>query len=98
MPLTVHHKSHLLTTSQLIQVSLLGFAFWFAVAILVRYFIATGSFSGTATASFCDGIALTWARGLYGPGAEQVLPGAACILWGVGCVMTAAYIDSYREE
>lgn len=49
------------------------------------------------TATFCDGIALTWGRGLYGSDPNQVTYGAAWILWGVGFFLLFAYLDDYRR-
>jgi len=46
---------------------------------------------GTVAATFCDGLAMNWARGLHGSSAEMVLPGAGWILWGAGWILLAAY-------
>ncbi len=58
--------------------------------------VISGATVGTASATLCDGVALMWFRSLYGPSAEAVLPGAACILWGVGWILAAAYWDGHR--
>lgn len=52
---------------------------------------------GTISATFCDGIALTWGRGLYGTDPEQIIFGAAWILWGVGLFLVSAYLDDQRR-
>ena len=46
----------------------------------------------TATAAFCDVAAMTWAPGLYGATAAEVLAGAVWILWGVGCALSLAFV------
>ena len=53
---------------------------------------------GSATATLADGLALSWARALYGPTPEMVLPGAALILWGAGWVFVAAYLEMARAK
>lgn len=53
--------------------------------------------AGTVAAACCDGIALTWARGLYGTDPAQIVLGAAWILWGVGCILLFALVDTYRQ-
>ncbi len=52
---------------------------------------------GLAAATFCDGIALTWVRGLYGSDPAQVTYGAAWILWGAGLFLLFAYLEDYRQ-
>jgi len=42
------------------------------------------------TAALLDGVALTWFQSLYGTQPEQILFGAAGLLWGVGTVLAAA--------
>jgi hypothetical protein len=49
----------------------------------------------TFTATFLDGIALTWFRQLYSPSFEVALHGSALILWAVGLGLLFAY---YLEE
>ena len=51
---------------------------------------------GTLAATCCDGIALTWGRGLYGDDPAMVTLGAAWLLWGVGFILLFAYLDDYR--
>ncbi len=51
---------------------------------------------GSAAATLADGLALSWARSLYGPTPELMLPGAALILWGAGWVFVAAYLELLR--
>jgi len=52
---------------------------------------------GTCSATICDGIALTWFRGLYGTDPELVLLGAAWILWGVFAFFAAAMFEAWRR-
>jgi hypothetical protein len=49
----------------------------------------------TFTATFLDGIALTWFRQLYSASFEVALHGSALILWAVGLGLLFAY---YLEE
>lgn len=51
---------------------------------------------GLMAATFCDGIALTWARDLYGSDAALITLGAAWILWGVGLFLLFAYLEDLR--
>jgi hypothetical protein len=48
----------------------------------------------SAAAMLCDGIALVWSP-IYGDGDR--LPGAAWILWGVGLILSAAFLDARRQ-
>jgi hypothetical protein len=52
---------------------------------------------GTMTATFADGIALTWGRGLYGSDPAMTTLGAAWILWGVGLFLLFAYLSDDRR-
>jgi hypothetical protein len=45
----------------------------------------------TFTATFLDGIALTWFRQLYSPSFEVALHGSALILWAVGLGLLLAF-------
>jgi hypothetical protein len=48
----------------------------------------------TFTATFLDGVALTWFRKLYSESFEVALHGAAWILWGVGLgLLFSFYLD-----
>lgn len=49
-----------------------------------------------ATAAMLDGVALTWFQSLYGTRPDQILLGAAGLLWGVGSVLAAAVLMSRR--
>lgn len=51
----------------------------------------------TVVATLCDGLALTWGRGLYGSDPAQITFGAAWILWGVGLILLFAYLDDQRQ-
>jgi hypothetical protein len=68
------------------------------VAALQPAQMVPGLAMGVAAASFCDGIAMTWTRALYGSAPEQILPGAAWILWGVGCILTWAFVGSHQRQ
>lgn len=52
----------------------------------------------TFTATFCDGIALTWFRNLYSTSFEVALHGAALILWGAGLGLLFSYILEVRKK
>lgn len=52
----------------------------------------------TITATFLDGVALTWFRQLYAPTFEAALYGAALILWGVGAVLLLGYLMTDRNN
>ncbi len=52
---------------------------------------------GVVAATFCDGIALTWGRELYGSDPAEITLGAAWILWGVGLFLLFAYLDDNRQ-
>ena len=66
-------------------VGLRGAAFLPALAIM------------TMTATFLDGIAFTWTS-LYGLPAESMVYGAAWILWGIGCLLLFALLDSREQK
>lgn len=51
----------------------------------------------TYTATFLDGIALTWFYRLYANSYEIALFGAALILWGVGMGLCMAHILEQRQ-
>jgi hypothetical protein len=51
---------------------------------------------GIVAATFCDGIALTWGRDLYGSDPNMITFGAAWILWGVGLFLLVAYLLDLR--
>ena len=48
----------------------------------------------SAAAMLCDGVGLVW-WSVYGEGDR--LPGAAWILWGVGCILFAAFSVDRRQ-
>jgi hypothetical protein len=48
-------------------------------------------------ALLCDGVAITWAPGLYGGAGPGLAPAAAWILWGGGAGMLIALIMGQRE-
>lgn len=43
-----------------------------------------------AVAMLCDGLALTWAPGVYGGTSPRLALGAAWLLWGVGAILLVA--------
>ena len=52
----------------------------------------------TYTATFLDGIALTWFHQLYANSYETALFGAALILWGAGMGLCMAHLmEQYKE-
>ena len=51
----------------------------------------------TMIATLLDGIAFTWTS-LYGLPAESMVYGAAWILWGVGCILLFALLDSRERK
>lgn len=57
--------------------------------------IIPGCFFGGAVATFCDGIAITWAPWLYGNDPVQISMGAAWILWGVFSLNISAMLVSF---
>ena len=77
---------------------------WLSVLVVKRIArleagqMVAGIVIGTVTATLCDGIALTWARGLfYGSDPTLVNFGAAWILWGAGLFLLFAYLDDQRQ-
>ena len=77
---------------------------WFGVLVAAKVGklgpdqILPGIAVGTVAATFCDGIALTWFRWLYGTDPEQVVLGAAWILWGAGAFFAAAFFEAHRQR
>jgi hypothetical protein len=67
-----------------------------AVAGLRRSQYVAGMAVADLTAMLLDGIALTWAGGLYGEPGADILPGAAWLLWGVGLSLCAAFVLERR--
>ncbi len=87
----------LLTFALTVPVCWLAVLFVKKMAKLEAGQVVPGIVVGVVVATFCDGIALTWARGLYGLDAAQVTLGAAWILWGVGLFLLFAYLDDHRR-
>ena len=58
--------------------------------------IVPGLALATMAATLCDGIALTWLRGLYGTDPAEVLAGAAWLFWGVGLGLLWAFLLERR--
>lgn len=71
---------------------------WLVVSLLI--FLATLSSSqilsgigvAVASASLCDGLAITWLGSLYGDNDLHIRLGAAYILWGVGLFLAVALV------
>jgi len=76
---------------------------WVGVLVIIRLAklrpgqYVGGVVVGTCAATLCDGLALTWARGLYGSDPDQVVYGAAWILWGAAAFLLAAIFEARRR-
>ncbi len=66
------------------------------VAALAPGQTVPGVVVASAAALPCDGVALTWTPGLYGPDAASILPAAAWLFWGVGLCLALALADAGR--
>ncbi|PAX07071.1 hypothetical protein CKY28_13555 [Sphingomonas lenta] len=64
------------------------------IAALAPDQLLPGVALASAAAMLCDGVGLIW-WGLYGDGDR--LPGAAWLLWGVGLILFAAFLDGRRR-
>jgi hypothetical protein len=58
--------------------------------------IVAGTAIASAAAMLCDGIGLTWSS-LYGSLGAVPLAAAAWLLWGVGLILTAAFVAARRR-
>ncbi len=67
------------------------------VAALAPGQIVPGVVVASAAALPCDGVALTWTPGLYGPDAASILPAAAWLFWGVGLCLALALVAAGRR-
>jgi hypothetical protein len=45
----------------------------------------------------CDGVALTWAPGVYGGASARLALGAAWLLFGVGAILVGALFTARRR-
>ncbi|MET3728140.1 hypothetical protein ABID52_001721 [Fictibacillus halophilus] len=88
--------------------SLISFALalpvsWFSVLLIVKgadlkpLQIVPGIGLGLATATFFDGIVLTWGTWVYGTNSDQISFGAAWILWGAFTFLAFAFLEAYRK-
>ncbi|WP_137789145.1 hypothetical protein [Bacillus sp. E(2018)] len=88
--------------------SLISFALalpvsWLSVLLIIKgaglkpLQIVPGIGLGLATATFFDGIVLTWGTWLYGTNSDQISFGAAWILWGAFTFLTFAFVEAYRK-
>jgi len=69
-----------------------------AVAKLDKSEILAATVIMTITATFCDGIALTWFRGLYAESYEISHYGAAWILFGAGAGLLVANLLNEKQK
>ena len=69
-----------------------GIARW--IATLAPAQLVAGVAVASAAAMLCDGVGLIW-WSVYGDGDR--LPGAAWLLWGVGLILFAAFLDARRQ-
>lgn len=76
---------------------------WLSVLLIVKGAglkptqIVPGISLGLATATFFDGIVLTWGTWVYGTNSDQVSYGAAWILWGAFTFLAFAFFEAYRK-
>ncbi|MED1863769.1 hypothetical protein P4V41_09930 [Fictibacillus nanhaiensis] len=76
---------------------------WLSVLLIVKgadlkpIQIVPGIGFGLATATFFDGIVLTWGTWVYGTNSDQISYGAAWILWGAFTFLAFAFIEAYRK-
>ncbi|MBH0157355.1 hypothetical protein IHV10_13330 [Fictibacillus sp. 5RED26] len=88
--------------------SLISFALaipvsWLSVLLIIKgadlkpLQIVPGIGLGLATATFFDGIVLTWGTWVYGTNSDQISFGAAWILWGAFTFLAFAFFEAYRK-
>ncbi|MGM0806134.1 MAG: hypothetical protein ACQET8_15415 [Bacillota bacterium] len=76
---------------------------WLSVLLIIKGAglkptqIVPGISLGLATATFFDGIVLTWGTWVYGTNSDQVSYGAAWILWGAFTFLAFAFFEAYRK-
>mmetsp|Transcript_11502 Transcript_11502/g.19710 ORF Transcript_11502/g.19710 Transcript_11502/m.19710 type:complete len:289 (-) Transcript_11502:163-1029(-) len=77
---------------------------WFAVWLIIETSklssnqIVPAAALALASAVFCDSVCLTWARGMYGNDSEDVMLGAAWILWGGAITLPCAFYEEKRRS
>lgn len=59
--------------------------------------VVPGTAFACAVAMLCDGVALTWAPGVYGGASARLVLGAAWLLFGVGAILVAALFTARRR-
>ncbi len=59
--------------------------------------VVPGTAFACAVAMLCDGVALTWAPGVYGGASARLALGAAWLLFGVGAILVAAILVASRR-
>jgi hypothetical protein len=59
--------------------------------------LVPGTAFACAVAMLCDGVALTWAPGVYGGASARLALGAAWLLFGVGAILIAAFVTAGRR-
>jgi hypothetical protein len=74
---------------------------WFTMSLIIRVAslredqILAGIGVALATATLCDGLAVTWFGDLYGSNDLHIRLGAGSILWGIGLFLVVAL---YRNK
>lgn len=77
---------------------------WISVILMIKitnlksFQFVSGISIGLAAATFFDGVFLTWVPSLYGSNTDEMVLGAAWILWGVFAFIGAAFFEAYRRE
>lgn len=70
----------------------------YRIAGIGRAHAAIGAAIMTAAALLLDGVALTWARALYGSDPAVVLGGGAAIMWGAGVALVLGMAIEQRRS
>ncbi len=77
---------------------------WISVILMIKitnlksFQFVPGISIGLAAATFFDGVFLTWIPSLYGSNTDEMVLGAAWILWGAFAFIGAAFFEAYRRE
>lgn len=67
------------------------------LATLRGHALVLGVAAAIMAAAFCDGIALSWARWIYGDTPAQLAGSGATILWGIGVALAIAFAMARRD-
>ncbi|MBY0519555.1 MAG: hypothetical protein K2P79_03915 [Sphingomonas sp.] len=59
--------------------------------------LVLGVAAAIMAAAFCDGIALSWVRWIYGDTPAQLAGSGATILWGIGVALAIAFAMARRD-